>query len=624
MTIVLVVAGVAGVAILLLLVASRLLFLAPSPLGWLMYLANVVMETFEKRSRHGRALPEAALLLIACGLLGFTFASAAVALAIAAAYLLLVLQNLLRERAVLREVRAAQETVGLQRTTRAEPGFPSPGLHPKLSVNLEGPFVARVPEYHLGLLAADAPFDLEVLVGNHSRVPCQTPVRVSLEAPPGWRLEGAPQRELPPIRSGGVERLHWRLVPAASAGACTLRLRVSASRFERMVEIRASGARRIGSGEIASAAVTRYPGARRSAFSWRGDMDLYDTATFQTIEGLEDAFGLGARYGIAQTMYLSTRLSLDREAAAAWAAHYGVERGADEIPAFIRWMRERVELRHAAPYPARSDRPFVIELGNHGHLHYATDTAGDPGNDWTAGTRAGRGRYPWQGDDHSSFGDQRDNAREAARWCETLFGFTPRSWAKPGRGNDAFSARAMEAAGCEVVTGSDIRARDNVLRQPPPHHPTGTKVCELTARYPSDPQHVQHLAMLEFWIHRAHRLGIPVVVLVHQHIRQWDGLICWALTEHLLDLAVNGFHGDLAIDTVYGIGRYWLDVLSPETRRVEVAVAGDAVVATNRTDRTIHGVPIDLALRDGSRLTRVVDLAPGETRLHLHGEGAKR
>ncbi|MBM4112928.1 MAG: hypothetical protein FJ253_06070 [Phycisphaerae bacterium] len=264
-----------------------------------------------------------------------------------------------------------------------------------------------------------------------------------------------------------------------------------------------------------------------------------------------------------------------------------------------------------------SERPYVIELGNHGHLHYATDTSGDPGNDWKAGARAGQGAYAWQGSDRSSFGDQRDNALEAARWCRELFGFDMRSWAKPGRGNDAFSASAMEAAGCEVVTGSDIRPRDNVLRQPPPHHPTGTRVVELTARYPSDPQHIQHLAMLEYWLHRGHRLGIPVVMLVHQHMRQWDGVVCEAMTEHMLSLAVNGFRGDLFIDTVYGIGRYWLDALSPVTRCVEVRIESGAVVVRNRGDRTLLAVPIDVTLRSGERLTRLADLAPGETRIPI-------
>ena len=72
----------------------------------------------------------------------------------------------------------------------------------------------------------------------------------------------------------------------------------------------------------------RYPGGRRCAFAWRGDMDLYDTLTRQSIEGLEVTLGLAARYAFPQTMCLSTRLAFDEAAAQAWAAHDGRDHGA--------------------------------------------------------------------------------------------------------------------------------------------------------------------------------------------------------------------------------------------------------------------------------------------------------
>lgn len=613
MTAIALLAAVVGFALLVLLAASRMLFLARFRAGWLMYLANVALETIEKRVPGSRWQVEAVLATAASALVGIAFGSVAAACGALLLYGALVFENLLRERRIMTEVRAVLEPVGVRNATAAQPGFPSPGLHPRLSLTVEGPFVARVPRLHLGTLVADAPIVLELLVGNHARVPTQTPIRIELAAPSGWLADGTAGVERPPLRSGGVERVRWVIRPRGDSGRTPIRIRVTCARFDRTLEIDADGTVAAPDAEVASASITRHPGARRGAFAWRGDMDLYDTASFQTIAGLEDALGLGARYAMAQTMYLSTRLSLDATAAGAWARHYGVSRGADEIPAFIRWMRERVELRHSAPYPVASSKAFVMELGNHGHLHYATDTSGDPGNQWKAGARAGEGSYAWQGDDRSSFGDQRANILEAARWCERELGFVPRSWAKPGRGNDRFSAAAVEAAGCEVATGSDIRPRDNVLRQPPPHHPHDTKIVELTARYPSDPEHVQHAAMIEFWMHRAHRLGIPIVFLVHQHMRQFDGAICARMTEHILDHAVNGFNGDLAIDTVYGIGRYWLDVLSPVTRKVEVILERGAVTVRNRSNRTIAAVPVDLKLRDGRRLTRVLDLPPGDT-----------
>ena len=347
-------------------------------------------------------------------------------------------------------------------------------------------------------------------------------------------------------------------------------------------------------------------GAAERAFS-RGDFDLYDKASFQSIQGLEDAFGLGPILS-AQTMYLSTR-HLDQCEAERWARHYHVIEcyGNTSVCSVD---AGKVDFRHSAPYPVQSDKPYV-ELGNHGHLHYDTDASGAEGNGWKAGA-TGEGHYPWQGEDHSSFGDQRDNILEAARWCSKLFGFVPLSWAKPGRGNDQYSPAAVEAAGCEVATGSDIGPMDNVLRPPPPQHPRGTRIAELTARYPSDPQHILHAMMLEFWMHRAYRLGIPMVILVHQHMRQFDGPLCARLTEYLLNRAVNGFNGDFYLDTVYGVGSYWREVLSPLTRRVAVSLDGDGVRVANRSDKRFIGLPVDIRLKSGERMTRLVDIEPGQ------------
>jgi hypothetical protein len=311
-------------------------------------------------------------------------------------------------------------------------------------------------------------------------------------------------------------------------------------------------------------------------------------------------------------MCLSTRLSFDEAAARAWAAHDGRDHGAAEIPRFIAWMQEKVELHHACAYPMKSSKPYGMELGNHGHLHYDTATSAAPENGWKSHARMGAGRYPWVGDDTSSFGEQRDNILEAARWCQRLLGFTPRSWAKPGRCNDADTARAAEAAGCEVVSGSDIRARDNVLFQPPPHHPGGTSVVELTTRHPCDPQHIHHFGMLLFWLHRTNRRGLPMVYMCHQHMRQFEGEACTRFTEHFLRRVLMDFHGEFRIDTLFGVGKYWREVLSAKTRRVAVSLEGARIVVENRSDMDFENVPVDLKLADGGRSTLLVSVRSGE------------
>ena len=643
-----------------LLLASRLLWLAPSRLGWVMYLANLAWELLEKRAKVERLRLEAATGVVSLALLGLGGAQPALLGWLAAVLLALELANRLWERDLLTGIPARLDTRGVRGCAQASvpprpspppPGgrgqearfplpsrwwwresearfrlpsrwrssgqgacFPAPSVHPDLTLTLEGPFVARLPAYQLGTLVVGVPVEIGLIIGNHTPAPTQWPVRVSLKAPAGWLTAGEAERDWPVLAPGAVARLGWTLRPEAALPASALELVVAWDGEQRILRIAHAGCRPIAAAEIQGVVLSRYPGARRAAFAWRGDMDLYDTASFQSIAGLEVALGLGARYGIAQSLFLSTRLSLDEGAARAWADHYGVDRGAAEIPRFITWLRERVALRYRCPYPAVTERPYVMELGNHGHLHFDTDTAGAPENGWRAGARAGEGHpYPWVGEDRSSFGEQRDNILAAQRWCERYLGFRPRSWAKPGRGNDAFTPAAVAAAGLEVASGSDIRARDNALRQPPPHHPAGTDLVELTARYPSDPQHIYHWAMLRFWLHRAWRLGIPMVLLVHQHLRQFAGGACARLTEALLREAVAGFNGDLYLDTVYGIGAWWRDVLNPRTAVVRLSREGGCLRLTNGGERDLEHLPVDIRLTDGGRLTRLVTVPAGET-----------
>jgi hypothetical protein len=166
----------------------------------------------------------------------------------------------------------------------------------------------------------------------------------------------------------------------------------------------------------------------------------------------------------------------------------------------------------------------------------------------------------------------------------------------------------MEAAGCEVLSDSNVRARHNVLLQPPPHHPNGTSSVELTKRYPGDPQHVYHVAMILFWIHRAHRKGIPVVFMCHQHLRQFDGYACARFTEYILRYALSEFNGDLYVNTVYGIGKYWREVLSPKTKRLEIVAKGDSIHVRNNSDFDLVDLPLDVTSTEGHTFTLLINV----------------
>ncbi len=569
--------------------AARLFFLAPFRAGWAMYLANVAWEVFPKKAGMGRFPLEAVAAGMGLALLRAGRMPWDVIVAIGVALLAVEVVNRRWERKLLK-------------------GADSAGV----ILTVEAPFIERLPSYRLGVLWVGNPFDVELVVANPSSAPTSAPMKIRLEAPASWQGGGSAERMLEAIPSGGVGRVKWTLRPDARAAEGVLEIIAEVDGIRCRVRIGHDGCRAAADGEIERAAISRYPGGRRSAFAWRGDMDLYDTLTKQSIEGLEVTLGLAARHAFPQTMCLSTRLSFDEAAAREWALHEGRDHGAAEIPRFIHWLLEKVDLRHACAYPAQgAGKPYVMELGNHGHLHYDTAASAAPENGWKSNARMGAGHYPWMGGDASSFGEQRDNILEARRWCERLLGFVPRSWAKPGRCNDAATARAAEMAGCEVLSGSDIRARDNVLFQPPPHHPGGTDAAELTTRYPPDPRHIHHFAMLMFWLHRSRRLGRPMVYMCHQHMRQWEGTACARFTEHLIRSVLADFHGEFYIDTLFGVGKYWRESLSPKTRRVAVSLEGTRIVVENRSDVDFERLPVDLELADGGRSTVLVSVRSG-------------
>jgi hypothetical protein len=598
----------AAVALLLPVVGVRLLFLFPGPLGWVNYLANVFDEFFVKKAGWSRGILDCCLAVLGVGALAWAGAGAAGVGFTLVLLLGLELYAAKLERSLLTSAYVALDPLGLKRA--APNGFPAPCAHPELTLNLVGPFVSRMPRYTLGALLVGRRFDLCLIIGNHTIVPTQTKIRVRVQAPEGLKREAGFGEWVGRLAPGETHVLKETWTVDAPAKEGIIRFVVEWGHLRRELDVHFSGAAK--GAKIARASVTRYPGGCRSAFAWRGDMDLYDETTLQSIEGLEVAFGLAARYRMPQTMYLSTRLSVDQEAARQWADHYGMDRGAARIPDFIEWMRANVEFRHDCAYPFISGKRFVAELGNHGHLHFGTDTAGAAENGWKAKARMGAGVYPWQGNDHTSFGEQRDNALETRRLCEKLFNWTPKSWAMPDRTNDRFTAAAMEAAGCEVLSDSNVRTRHNVLLQPPPHHPAGTKTVELTKRYPGDPQHIYHVAMNLFWIHRAHRKAMPVVFMCHQHLRQFDGSACARFTEYTLRYVLGEFHGDLHINTVHGIGKYWREVLSPRTRRVEVCLQDNGVRVRNFSDLQICNMPVDVELEDGRRFTVLADVGAGK------------
>ena len=75
---------------------------------------------------------------------------------------------------------------------------------------------------------------------------------------------------------------------------------------------------------------------------------------------------------------------------------------------------------------------------------------------------------------------------------------------------------------------------------------------------------------------------------------------------------LRGYHGECWIDTLFGVGKYWREVLSPQTRRMAVALDGARLTVENRSDVDFERVPVDLELADGARSTVLVSVRSGQ------------
>jgi hypothetical protein len=500
-----------------------------------------------------------------------------------------------------------------QKMPNAPGAVPSPSVHPELVINLIGPFVLRFPDYDLGDLACGRTIEIEVIIANHSLVPSQVPISLTISPGPGLESEKPLTATTPPLASGDFFQHKLKLFAKSSSPGGVVDVAIVHADQVKRININYSSIFESAGNSIVNAVIARFPGASLAAFAWRGDMDLYDTTTFQSTQGLGYTLALAARYRFPQTLYLSTRLTLDAEVTENFYHHFGVDRGQAQVPEFIAWMKKNIELRHMISYPFRFVKPFAFELGNHMHHHYGTDASAAPENGWTLQSGIGAGVYPWMGGSGESFDEQRDNAWTARRLMEEVLGFTPKSWAMPDSTNDRFTPAAVEAAGCEVLSDANASAKDNVLFQPPPHHPSGTAAVELTKRYPGDPQDYVHYAMFLYWLHRAHRLRIPVVFMCHHHLRLYEGYACTRFTEAVMRYVLTRFNGDLHINTVYGLGIYWREFFSPQERKVEIERVSDRIRVRNKGLIDFENVPLDLKYKNGQVATILISLPAGTT-----------
>ena len=582
-------------------------FLAPTRLGWFMMLANVPYETFCRGKRKRWHVDLAAYVGLAVGwtLAVGPWAGAVWALAFGLVWAYSQLMDL--------AWRNGELTVQDQRHAGRIP-LPLP----RLIVNVRGPVLERGRVYDLGDWPVGRVETFEFLVLNPAdRVHCQFPFRFDLAVSGGGvTVADDPTGDHPGPDPGEIVALPVRLTAERPSGPVTLAYRLTLGSYVQAGTIRVRSVFDPAGVTATDARIDRWKGGARGAWVWRGDTDLFDPATWQSPEGLAPAMDLSRRFRVPHTHLMSARLTFDVAESQAHSRHLGLDRRSDRIPELVEWLKTVCAPTNALDWPIPMDDGRIpFELGNHYWLHYGTHTAAEPGNDWAWGTFPGQGRYAWSEADGDSLAEQRDNALKCAETFERLFGMTPTSWGIPGRGSDANTPRAIEAAGMQVASDSDCQAYVNVFRQPAPHHPRGaTHLVELSKKYPGDPLYGNQCAMLKYWTWHARRHGRVMVLMAHTHLRGYEAASCFHLTEELVRDAVDRARGDLYLGSLTAVGLYWERVLCPEHRWVKPAAGpGLGFRVANTGDEPLEAVPVEVRFSNGGRTLALVDISPSTT-----------
>lgn len=582
---------------------SKCFFLAPFRIGWLMMFASVIYESLQKKYHwHRWTMDAGAMLLLVAG---WSW------LASPWAGLLTVVIAVLAWTYTMRlDVQARTDELAHQdhRFSVAAAPHQIPMPIPDLILTVRGPVLERNGTLELGDWPEGHVDQFNLLILNPSIIVPQWPLTIAITKDgDGIGLTSDPSGDVKAPDPSDFTVIPFGLCTGQPGAGGTVRISVTHGDMTLTETLCLRRVVPAAEAKPTTAVIRRWKGGARAGFGWRGDQDLYDPSTFQSSEGLRRALGLSRQFRLPSSLYLSARLSLEEQPLREFGNHFGFDRRPQEIPDFIRFLKEDVTLDPMLEFPFDTQPGLAMELGNHMYLHYGTHAAAAPENNWSWRAEMGKGQYAWQGEAKDRFSEQRDNALHNLKVIREKLGITIQSWGVPGRANDADTSRALEAAGMVVASDSDAPAWTNVMRLTPPHHPSGCKhLVEISKKYPGDCNNIYKIAMLDYWLHAARRTGRVFLYMAHHHLLMYEGTSCYQLTRAFFHKTLRDCHGDLYAATVSALGLYWERVLCPEHKWVDISIHKNTIIVTNRGCETLDGLPLEITMQNGTRYMTLV------------------
>lgn len=507
---------------------------------------------------------------------------------------------------------------------------------PRIIVNVRAPITEFGPiswfrpvrNQVLGDRPVGIAFELTVFLHNLGKREA-VGLRLTLEAPPEFEVEGGTGVDIGELGSGAVARQIWTLTPTReiereSEIAVTARWQYGSA--ERRLKVR-SCFRREESPPI-SACIERWPNGARAAVAWRGDLDGLGELT--NIENLKTALKWAGFYRVPPSLFISGRLNLDFEAWKEWCEHFpGKYQGEPTRENFQRYINflSGIEARNRLQYPLLDDPWPCAQIGNHMYYHYYSRYGYDasPDTSWKSYVSPGEHDHSWErSKDSDSLSEIRDNLEINGELIERTFGVRPTTWSAPADKPHPLYPAALQATGIQGASESYPAHNPKIplgiapyrpeLGETTPFHPPGTGVVETGAHvYKHDPHTVNQTVSLKKAVIRAVKRRSQVTFLIHPHLRQpqrYGGRDSVRHFQEVLRFLVEDLGPSAWITTHHWITEYWEAVLCPEHRKVKCVIDGDHVRAENSGNEDIAGVPVDVEFENGKRACFLIDLFP--------------
>jgi len=369
---------------------------------------------------------------------------------------------------------------------------------------------------------------------------------------------------------------------------------------------------------------------KRAAICWRADFCYLNPKKGMSQKNLEKTVLLGQKYGIPMTLFISGRMTLDKEEfikTAKYFNHYTEGEAMEIFGQFVDYLK-KLKICQKIEYPNFADE---VSIGSHSYLHQGLFAGALEENYWNGNWELHEANVRWlysiverlnlKVDKLNKFTFNQLNAGLINNLLiyKTL-GVYPRSWSAPRNETTDSLATEIEKIGILYSSEADNYKRISKTffpRRPKlgpcfPYHP---KNCTLLVESkcvinPSDPSNIHDIYSLYKTLKYCIKRGYQMTVLIHPHMRIHKSNVGPKLVERFFQrICENLDH--LWVASHEAILEFWEltrckvhSVLYLDPKKLSVS---------NLSNRPIDGVCIYIKFSTGEEFLKTISIKPKDT-----------